>query len=54
MDAETLAIFGGGALFPAGPFQASRETFDDGWTPDEPDQRELRRVTIERALGRLT
>jgi hypothetical protein len=29
---------------------AAREAFDDGWTPDEPDTRELKTsVTIERA-----
>ena len=28
----------------------ARESFDDGWTPEEPDQRELKtQVTIERA-----
>jgi DNA repair photolyase len=41
----------GARSFLQGRFESvARETFDDGWTPDEPDPRELKtQVTIERA-----
>ncbi|HVJ23265.1 MAG TPA: radical SAM protein, partial [Burkholderiales bacterium] len=41
----------GARSFLQGRFESvARETFDDGWTPEEPDQRELNtQVTIERA-----
>ena len=41
----------GARSFAAGRFEsAAREAFDDGWTPEEPDTRELvTQVTIERA-----
>ena len=51
MDAKDPRYLRGARSFVQGRFESvARETFDDGWTPEEPDQRELKtRVTIERA-----
>jgi DNA repair photolyase len=51
MDAKDPRYLRGARSFLQGRFESvARETFDDGWTPDEPDQRELKtQVTIERA-----
>ena len=48
---ETPLHLRGARSFVAGRFESvAREAFDDGWTPDEPDTRELAtQVTIERA-----
>jgi DNA repair photolyase len=51
MDAKDPRYLRGARSFLQGRFESvARETFDDGWTPEEPDQRELKtQVTIERA-----
>ena len=51
MDKQDPRYLRGARSFLQGRFESvARETFDDGWTPEEPDQRELKtQVTIERA-----
>ena len=51
MDAKDPRYLRGARSFVQGRFESvAREAFDDGWTPEEPDQRELKtQVTIERA-----
>jgi DNA repair photolyase len=51
MDAKDPRYLRGARSFVQGRFESvAREAFDDGWTPDEPDARELKtQVTIERA-----
>src|SRR5262245_58885347 len=51
MDAKDPRYLRGARSFVQGRFESvAREAFDDGWTPDEPDTRELKtQVTIERA-----
>ncbi|HET7197087.1 MAG TPA: PA0069 family radical SAM protein [Burkholderiales bacterium] len=48
---ETVLHLRGARSFAAGRFESvAREAFDDGWTPEEPDARELAtQVTVERA-----
>ena len=51
MDKQDPRYLRGARSFVQGRFEsAAREAFDDGWTPDEPDSRELKTsVTIEKA-----
>jgi DNA repair photolyase len=51
MDKQDPRYLRGARSFVQGRFESvAREAFDDGWTPDEPDARELKtQVTIERA-----
>ena len=51
MDKQDPRYLRGARSFVQGRFESvAREAFDDGWTPEEPDQRELKtQVTIERA-----
>ena len=51
MDKQDPRYLRGARSFVQGRFESvAREAFDDGWTPDEPDTRELKtRVTIEKA-----
>jgi DNA repair photolyase len=51
VDKQDPRYLRGARSFVQGRFEtAARERFDDGWTPEEPDARELKtRVTIERA-----
>ncbi len=51
VDKQDPRYLRGARSFVQGRFEtAARERFDDGWTPEEPDTRELRtQVTIERA-----
>jgi DNA repair photolyase len=51
MDAKDPRYLRGARSFMQGRFESvAREAFDDGWTPEEADERELKtQVTIERA-----
>ena len=51
MESKDPRHLRGARSFLQGRFEtAAREPFDDGWTPEEPDERELKtQVTIERA-----
>ena len=51
MDKDDPRYLRGARSFVQGRFESVvREAFDDGWTPEEPDTRELKTsVTIERA-----
>ena len=51
MDKQDPRYLRGARSFVQGRFESvAREAFDDGWTPEEPDQRELKTsVAIERA-----